>query len=158
MIRRKYLQHILHQALLTTVSEGIHVRKTFVMSQQKNYPRPFAKAEIMEEGFDYERDESDTIFLKDFNGLVYFGVYAGVAVPTHDTGDDALLEEETERVGEILTAAIHNFQYDDTTLDNGARLLIRNVYITEIFPSVLDNELQGNLLLKGVIEYSHNSP
>ena len=158
MTRRQYLQNILHEALLTTVAQGINVRKTFVLSQHKSYRKPYAKAEIMAEQFEYEREESNTVFLHSFDGVVQFGIYAGVEVQTQDTNDDALLEAETERVLSILTEAIHAFAYTDTVLDNGAALVIRNVYITGLIPAILDNEMSGNLLVEGVIEYSHYPP
>jgi hypothetical protein len=158
MTRRQYLQSILHEALLTTVAQGIFVRKTFVLSQHKNYPKPYAKAEIMAESFEYEREESATVFLHSFDGVVQFGIYAGVEVQTQDTSDDALLEAECERVLSILTEAIHAYPYTDTVLDNGAALVIRNVYITGLIPAILDNEMTGNLLIEGVVEYSHYPP
>ena len=158
MTRRQYLLHVLHEALLTTVPQGINVRKTFVMSQHKSYPRPFAKAEIMAESFENEREESSALMLGNFDGSVQFGIYAGVEIAVQDTNDEATLEQETERVLEILTNAVHAFDYQDKVLDNGATLIIRNVYVTGLVPAVLDNEMQGNLLIEGIIEYSHYQP
>lgn len=155
MTRRQYLAHVLHEALLTTVTSGIHVRKTFVISQQKNYEYPFAKAEIISESFDYEREEASRLFLANFDGVANFAVYAGVKIPVQDTSDGALLEEETERVLDILVTALHDYDYQDTVLDNGADLMLRNVYVTGLIPAVLDSEMQGNILIEGIIEYSH---
>jgi hypothetical protein len=158
MTRRQYLQSILHDALLTTVAQGINVRKTFVLSQHKNYPKPYAKAEIMPEAFSYERDEGGNVIVSSFDADAHFGIYAGVGIPTQDTEDGALLEQENDRVAEILVDAIHAFEYTDAVLDNGAELVIRNVYITGLIPAILDNEMTGNLLIEGVIEYSQNPP
>jgi hypothetical protein len=155
MTRRQHLLDVLHQALRTTIPQGINVRKTFVMSQQQNYPRPFAKAEIMAESFEYDRDESNGALLDNYGGVVQFGVYAGVKTQVQDTSDNALLEAECERVIDILHEALHNYDYPDAVLDNGARLLIQSVYVTGLVPAILDNEMTGNILLEGVIEYSH---
>jgi hypothetical protein len=158
MTRRQHLLESIHNAIITTEALGIHVRKTFVLSQQKNYQRPFAKAEIIAESFDYEREEAGRLFIKSFDGAANFAIYAGVGIATQDTSDGALLEQETERVLEILTNALHDFDYQDATLDNGATLVLRNVYVTGLVPAVLDNEMQGNLLIEGIIEYSQYPP
>jgi hypothetical protein len=155
MTRREYLRTELHNMLLTTASAGINVRRTFVLSLHKTYTKPYAKSELIEEIFEYERDEARQALVGNFSGTVKFGVYCGFDIPRQDTSDEELLEQESNRLFDIIQTAVENYAWQDATLDNGATLQFDSVYCTGLMPAILDNEMSGTLLVEGVIEYSH---